>query len=65
MLGFLKEAALKVAPSKIHGEGLFTTEALPRGKNIGLGMTPVSRTGNLNRDYQQSNAQPQARAQGR
>lgn len=49
-----KRAALMVRPSKIHGEGLFTTKKLNAGENVGLGLTQVSSTGNLNDDYSQT-----------
>ena len=49
-----KRAGLVVHKSPIHGKGLFTTDQLDAGENIGLGMTQVSRTGELNKDYEQT-----------
>jgi len=49
-----KRAELMVRPSKIHGEGLFTTSRLPAGENIGLGMTQTGNTGSLDADYKQT-----------
>ena len=49
-----KTGALRVRPSKIHGEGLFTTSPLPKGMNIGLGMRQVSSTGRPDDDYEQT-----------